>query len=77
MSDRVSNRTVLFKRLDDDGDHVGGVKLRLELLPSTDLLLIPKEIHEHGEPCWNDVDREKLLIHPPKLSGNPTSEVIG
>jgi hypothetical protein len=37
------------------------------------LLFIPKVIEEHGEPWWNDDDREKLLIHPPELSGNPTS----
>jgi hypothetical protein len=30
-------------------------------------------IYEHGEPWWNDVSKGKLLIHPPELSGNPTS----
>jgi hypothetical protein len=28
---------------------------------------------EHGEPQCNDIDRGKLLIHPPELSGKPTS----
>jgi hypothetical protein len=28
--------------------------------------------YEHGEPWWNDMDRRKLLIRPPDLSGNPT-----
>jgi hypothetical protein len=28
---------------------------------------------EHVEPWWNDIDRKKLLIRPPELSGNPTS----
>jgi hypothetical protein len=36
-------------------------------------LFIPQVIYEHGEPWWNDIEREKLLIHPPELSGNPTS----
>jgi hypothetical protein len=32
-------------------------------------LFIPKVIYEHGEPWWNnDVNRRKLLIHPPELS---------
>jgi hypothetical protein len=33
-------------------------------------LFIPQEIYEHGEPRWNDIDRRKLLIRPPELSGN-------
>jgi hypothetical protein len=40
------------------------------------IFFIPQVIHEHGEPLWNDVDREKLLIRQPELSGNPTSRVI-
>jgi hypothetical protein len=47
-------------------DHVS------ELRPPTGLLFIPQVIYEHGEPWWNDNDRGKL-IHPPELSGNPTS----
>jgi hypothetical protein len=39
-------------------------------------LLIPQETYEHGEPWCNDINREKLLIHPPELSGNPTITVI-
>jgi hypothetical protein len=34
---------------------------------------VPQVIYEHEEPRRNDTDREKLLIHPPELSGNPTS----
>jgi hypothetical protein len=30
-------------------------------------------VYEHGKPWWNDVDREKILIRPPEVSGNPTS----
>jgi hypothetical protein len=44
-----------------------------ELQPSTGVLLTPQVIYEHWEPWCNDVDRVKLLIRPPELSGNPTS----
>jgi hypothetical protein len=37
------------------------------------LLFIQHLIHEHGEPRWNDMNRRKPLIHPPELSGNPSS----
>jgi hypothetical protein len=30
-------------------------------------------MYEHGEPWWNDIDRERRLILPPELSGNPAS----
>jgi hypothetical protein len=30
-------------------------------------------IYDQGEPWWNNIDREKLLIRPLELSGNPTS----
>jgi hypothetical protein len=30
-----------------------------ELLPPTGLLIITKVLYEHGQPRWNDVDREK------------------
>jgi hypothetical protein len=36
-------------------------------------LFIPKLIFEHGEQWRNDIDRAKLLTHPPKLSANSTS----
>jgi hypothetical protein len=36
-------------------------------------LFIPQVIYEHGKPWWNDIDRGKLLILPPDLSGNPIS----
>jgi hypothetical protein len=29
--------------------------------------------YEHGELRWNDIDREKLRIRPPELSGNSAS----
>jgi hypothetical protein len=47
-----------------------------ELHPTMGLLFIPKVIYEHGDPCWNDIDRGKLPIRPPELSGNPDSKVI-
>jgi hypothetical protein len=47
-----------------------------ELLPTAGLSFIPQLIHEHEEPWLNDVDRGKILIRPPELSGNPTSKVI-
>jgi hypothetical protein len=31
------------------------------------LLFIPQMIYEHGEPWWNDIDRGKLVIHPPEV----------
>jgi hypothetical protein len=30
-----------------------------ELLPLTDILLIPQMIYEYGERRWNDIDRGK------------------
>jgi hypothetical protein len=30
-------------------------------------------IYEHGKPWWNDINRIKLLIRAPELSGNLTS----
>jgi hypothetical protein len=30
-------------------------------------------IYEPQEPWWNENGREKLLIHPPEVSDNPTS----
>jgi hypothetical protein len=33
-------------------------------------------IYEHGEPWWNDIDMEELLIRPPELSGNPTTSYL-
>jgi hypothetical protein len=42
-----------------------------ELRPPTGLLFIP-----HGEPWWNDIDKEKLLICPPEIFGNPTSSLL-
>jgi hypothetical protein len=53
-----------------------GLNYVLELPPQTGLLFIPQMLYEHGGTWWNDVDRGKLLIRPPELSGNPTSRII-
>jgi hypothetical protein len=34
-------------------------------------------IYEHGEPWWNDINKGKLLIRAPELSGNPTRNYLG
>jgi hypothetical protein len=47
-----------------------------KLQPQMGILFIPQVIYEHGDPCWNDIDRGKLPIRPPELSGNLTSKVI-
>jgi hypothetical protein len=47
-----------------------------KLRPTTGLAFILQMIHEHGESCWNNTDKGKLIIRPPELSGNPTSTVI-
>jgi hypothetical protein len=39
-------------------------------------LFIFQVIYEHGVPWWNNIDKGTLLIHPPQLSGNPTSRII-
>jgi hypothetical protein len=39
------------------------------------LLFIP-QIYKHGELQWIDIDRGKLLIRAPELSGNSTNRVI-
>jgi hypothetical protein len=33
-------------------------------------MFISQVIYELGEPWWNDMNRGKLLIRPPDLSGN-------
>jgi hypothetical protein len=33
-------------------------------------------INEQGEPWWNNIDRRKILKHPPELSGKPKSSHI-
>jgi hypothetical protein len=33
-------------------------------------------IYEHGKSWWNNVNRRKLLLRPPELSGNPTNRDI-
>jgi hypothetical protein len=47
-----------------------------KMQPPMSLLFMPQIIYEHGEPWWNDINRVKLLIHQPEVSGNPTSRVI-
>jgi hypothetical protein len=47
-----------------------------ELRPPTGLVFIPQLIHQHLEPRWNNIDRAKLRMRPPELSGNPNSRVI-
>jgi hypothetical protein len=47
-----------------------------ELRPPMSLLFIPQVIYQHGELSWDELDRGKLLIRLPELSGNPTSRVI-
>jgi hypothetical protein len=44
-----------------------------ELRPPTGLLFIPRVMCEHGQQLWDNIDKRKLLIRPPELSGNPTS----
>jgi hypothetical protein len=46
-----------------------------ELWQPTGLLFIP-QIYENGEAWWDYIDKEKLLIRLPELSGNPTSRII-
>jgi hypothetical protein len=36
-------------------------------------MFIPQVIYERGDPWWIDMDRVKLLIRPPELSGQSTS----
>jgi hypothetical protein len=40
------------------------------------LLFIPQVIYDYEGTWWNGIDREKLMIRPPELSGNSTSRVI-
>jgi hypothetical protein len=44
-----------------------------ELRSKTGIIFITQVIYGHVERWWNDTDRRKLLIRPPKLSGKPTS----
>jgi hypothetical protein len=46
-----------------------------ELRPPTGLLFISQVIYGHGEPQWNDINKEKLLICLPELSGHPTTRI--
>jgi hypothetical protein len=70
----VSNfvQTFIVHFDDDDNDHIH-VEGVTELWPPTGLLSILQIIYAHGEPWWNDVDKEKVLIRPLELSGNRTS----
>jgi hypothetical protein len=53
--------------------HVDGVRLHLWTASTIGPTVHPQTIYEHGEPWWNDIDRENLLTRPPELSGNHTS----
>jgi hypothetical protein len=44
-----------------------------ELRPPTGLLFIHQVMYVHGEPRWINIDKGKLPIRPPELSGHPTS----
>jgi hypothetical protein len=60
-----------------DEDYVDGARLRLSTAATNGPIVHPQVTSEHGEPWWNDaVNRRKLLIRPPELSGNPASSVI-
>jgi hypothetical protein len=49
----------------------------LELRPPTKRSTFqPQVIYENGEPWWSGVNKGKLMIHPPELSGNPTSSQL-
>jgi hypothetical protein len=39
-------------------------------------LFILRVIYEHEEPWWNDINRRKLLLCPPELSGNTTNSYL-
>jgi hypothetical protein len=47
-----------------------------ELRPPTGPLSTAQVIYEHGEPRWSDIDRGKLLILSPDLSGNLISSHV-
>jgi hypothetical protein len=33
-------------------------------------------IYEHEGPWWNDIDKEKILIRPPEISGNTNNSFL-
>jgi hypothetical protein len=39
-----------------------------ELQPPSGLLFIPQMIYEHGEPRWNDTDRENWFVYQSSLA---------
>jgi hypothetical protein len=47
-----------------------------EFRQPTGPLSTAQAIYEHGEPCWSDIDRGKLLILSPDLSGNLISSHV-
>jgi hypothetical protein len=65
---------LMFMQRDDD--HVDGVRLCLWTAATNETIVYtPGDIwiYEHEEPWWKDIDRGKLLIRSPELSGKPTS----
>jgi hypothetical protein len=67
--------SVNFGYLDDD-DHVDGGMLSLGTAASNRPIFHPPGDIWHGELWRNDIDRRKLLISPPELSGNSPSIVV-
>jgi hypothetical protein len=64
---------ILKKKHDDD--HVAGVRRRLWTAVTNEPIVYPPgDIYEHEESWQKDTDREKLLIRPPELPGNPSGE---
>jgi hypothetical protein len=56
--------------------HVDGMRLYLWTADNGPTVHPPRDIYVHEQSRWNDIDREKPLIRPPELCGNPTSTVI-
>jgi hypothetical protein len=40
------------------------------------LLFIFQVVYADGEPWWNDIDRGKILIRSPELSGHPINSLL-
>jgi hypothetical protein len=59
-----------------DDNRVYWVRLRLRTATNNRLIVYPQVICEHGNPEWNYIDRRKIVIRPPAVSGNPSNKVI-
>jgi hypothetical protein len=71
----IKNDTELSSEVHDN-DHVDGVRQRLWTAATNGPIVYPSGEKWYGEPWWNIVDKGKLLILPPELSGKPISTVI-